>query len=463
MSQGKEHIDKLIQEKLQTAEVTPPASVWDSIESSLVKKQRKSAIALYRWLGSAAAILLLGFLSVYFIRSERKIEPVQHKMAQEVIMDSIIATDSVFDNKSAIQIQEVKQSLFAKTDILLLDKNKEAILQNPKKEIFVAQNDILEISSKSRESISLIVLNNRNQEELFSNYKSGFNALSLLKANMYKRMLETEEASILLAENKSSADGSRLRGWSVGLAFAPTSVDRSSGILTRNADYFYDAANSEMSFVSEKDLPAYSGGVNIVYQISERWSFQSGIFYLKQGQRIENFSVLQNASLDLYQLSSSSTSSNSFFGNIVFDNYNVVSENAQVTDFSEWSNGISYFSYSADLLQQFELIEIPLIANYKIINRKAVFSIMAGISPGILIGNKVYLEDYSEPIGKTEAINTLIYKSVFGVSFEYPLSRKLYFNLSPVFKYQLNNFNKNAIVSEKLKYLEFKTGLNYRF
>ena len=88
---------------------------------------------------------------------------------------------------------------------------------------------------------------------------------------------------------------------------------------------------------------------------------------------------------------------------------------------------------------------------------------MAGINPGILVGNKVYLEDYSDPIGKTDAINTLIYKSVFGVSFEYPLSRKLYFNLSPVFKYQLNNFNKNAIVSEKLKYLEFKTGFNYRF
>lgn len=462
MSQEKEHIDKLIQEKLQTAEVTPPASVWDSIESSLMKKQRKSAIALYRWLGSAAAILLLGFLSVYFIRSERKIEPVQHKMAQKVIMDSIITDDFVSVKKLETDILEEKLPIKVQSDMLAVVEE-ETTHQVQQDYVFVEQKEELGIASVSRENNFLIALNHLSQGELSSIYKSGFNALSLLKANMYKRMLETEEASILLAENKSSADGSRLRGWSVGLAFAPTSVDRSTGILTRNADYFYDAANSEMSFVSEKDLPAYSGGVNIVYQISERWSFQSGIYYLKQGQRIENFSVLQNASLDLYQLSSSSTSSNSFFGNIVFDNYNVVSENAQVTDIAEWSDGISYFSYSNDLLQQFELIEIPLIANYKIINRKAVFSIMAGINPGIIVGNKVYLEDYSEPIGKTEAINKLIYKSVLGVSFEYPLSRKLYFNLSPIFKYQLNNFNKNAIVSEKLKYLEFKTGLNYRF
>lgn len=455
MSQGKEHIDKLIQEKLQTAEVTPPASVWDSIESSLMKKQRKSAIALYRWLGSAAAILLLGFLSVYFIRSERKIEPVQHKMAQEIIMDSLITDDPVSVKKLEMDILEEKLPIKVQSNMLAVVEE-ETTHQVQQDYVFVEQKEELGIASVSRDNNFLISLNHLSQGELFSIYKSGFNALSLLKANMYKRMLETEEASILLAENKSSADGSRLRGWSVGLAFSPTSVDRSSGILTRNADYFYDAANSEMSVVSEKDLPAYSGGVNLVYQISERWSFQSGIFYLKQGQRIGNFSVLQNAT-------NASNSSNSYFGNITFDNYNVLSENGQVVDFVQLSDAISYSSYDADLLQQFELIEIPLIANYKIINRKAVFSIMAGISPGILVGNKVYLEDYSEPIGKTEAINTLIYKSVFGVSFEYPLSRKLYFNLSPVFKYQLNNFNKNAIVSEKLKYLEFKTGLNYRF
>lgn len=455
MSQGKEHIDKLIQEKLQTAEVTPPASVWDSIESSLVKKQRKSTIALYRWLGSAAAILLLGFLSVYFIRSERKIEPVQHKMAQEIIMDSLITDDPVSVKKLEMDILEEKLPIKVQSDMLAVVEE-ETTHQVQQDYVFVEQKEELGIASVLRENNFLIALNHLSQGDLSSIYKSGFNALSLLKANMYKRMLETEEASILLAENKSSADGSRLRGWSVGLAFSPTSVDRSSGILTRNADYFYDAANSEMSVVSEKDLPAYSGGVNLVYQISERWSFQSGIFYLKQGQRIGNFSVLQNAT-------NASNSSNSYFGNITFDNYNVLSENGQVVDFVQLSDAISYSSYDADLLQQFELIEIPLIANYKIINRKAVFSIMAGISPGILVGNKVYLEDYSEPIGKTEAINTLIYKSVFGVSFEYPLSRKLYFNLSPVFKYQLNNFNKNAIVSEKLKYLEFKTGLNYRF
>jgi hypothetical protein len=461
MSQGKENIDKRLQEKLHAAEVTPPASVWDSIESSLDKKQRKTPVVLYRWLGSIAAVLLLGFLAVYFIRSERSVEPLENKLAQEVIFDSIsIEDDSVSGNKIESAILEEKSSIAVHSDLLTIAAvQKERTLQVQQDYVLVEQKEERDLFSALGENNTVIALNKLVQEELSSIYKQNTKPLIAIKANFLKMIIASDDLSNQLAMLSARP---RKRGWSVGIAYAPTSVERSSEIFTRNADYFYDAVNSEMSFVSEKDLPAYSGGVNLVYQLSERWSFQSGIYYLKQGQRIENFSVLQNSAF--YQLSNTSnTTSNSYFGNIVFDNYAVISENAPVTDVAEWTNGISYFSYNDDLLQQFELIEIPLIANYIIINRKAVFSIMAGISPGILVGNKVYLEDYSDPIGKTEAINTLIYKSVLGVSFEYPLSRKLYFNLSPVFKYQLNNFNKNAIVSEKLRYLEFKTGLNYRF
>lgn len=453
MSQGKEHIDKLIQEKLHAVEVTPPASVWDAIESSLDKKQRKSAIALYRWLGSAAAVLLFGFIAVYFIRSERNIEPIENKLAQKAIIDSIlIEDDSVSVKKLETNILKEKPSIAVHSNLLSVVEE-ERTLQVQQDYELVEKKEERDIITNLRENNAVIALTKLVQEELSSIYKQNPNPLIAIKANFLKMILASDDLSNQLA--MLSARPSK-KGWSVGIAYAPTSVERSSGIFTRNADYFYDAANSEMSFVSEKDLPAYSGGVNLVYQISERWSFQSGIFYLKQGQRIENFSVLQNSA-------NASNSSNSFFGNITFDKYSLLADNATASDFAELSNGISYSSYSDDLLQQFELIEIPLIANYKIINRKAVFSIMAGINSGILVGNKVYLEDYSDPIGKTEAINKLIYKSVFGVSFEYPLSRKLYFNLSPIFKYQLNNFNKNAIVSEKLKYLEFKTGLNYRF
>ncbi|MDA3905062.1 MAG: outer membrane beta-barrel protein, partial [Bacteroidales bacterium] len=194
-----------------------------------------------------------------------------------------------------------------------------------------------------------------------------------------------------------------------------------------------------------------------VYHVSDRWSFQSGIYYLKQGQRIENFSVLENSL-------NASNSSNSYFGNIIFENVVALNELSPMADGVQLTDEISYTSFNADLRQMFELIEIPFLVNYKIINRKTVFSVIAGINSGFIVGNRVYLSDFtSESIGKTEAINSLIYKSVLGVSIEYPLTQKLYFNLSPTFKYQLNNFNKNAIVSEQLQYFEFKTGINYRF
>ena len=458
MTQGKEHIDKLIQEKLQTAEVTPPASVWDSIESSLEKKQRKSAIVLYRWSGSAAAILLLGFLAFYLVRSERQFDPIQDKLTQEIIIDSINKQDTISVNNSKSETQEERQDEFSKSNISSLAFiEKETILQNQSDIKAVKQIEELPSvfsSTVSREDETILALNRLEQGELRSIFKQNANPIIALKANFLRMILASDDLSSQLAERSKKPNK---KGWSIGLAFAPTNIERSTGFLTRNAEYFYDAANSESTYVSEKDLPAYSGGVNMVYQLSERWSFQSGIYYLKQGQRIENFSVLQNEL-------SASNNSNSYFGNITFDNYALLSDNGISSDFVQLSDAISYSSYDASLLQQFELIEIPLIATYKIINRKTVFSIMAGISPGILVGNNVYLEGHSsEAIGKTEAVNDLIYKSILGVNLEYPLSRKLYFNFSPSFKYQLNNFNKNATVNEKLNYLEFKTGLNYRF
>ncbi len=465
MSREMEHIDQQIREKLFQADISPAAAVWDGLEKALAKERKAVIFLIYRRVGFAAAVLLLGFLAYYFSRSDRNIIPPENKLTQQVIDDSLTAVrdavsvanfekqelDEIEIYKKQPELNELKIAMPVISVQNESDINKEKLESKYAQTIYKEQV-IKYISIKQIESIAF--RKPSYPEEIFSLYKSNFNPLSLFKANVYKHNLDYEKDIILLAENSSKTSS---HGLSIGLAFSPTSIQRSSGLFTPNSDAFYDMANSEMSYVSEKDIPAYAGGINLVYQISERWSFQSGIYYLKQGQSIENFSVLENSI-------NASNSTNSFFGNIIFYNSNVIAESGSITDFAQLTDAITYTRFNADLLQQFELLEIPFLATYKIINRKTVFSVLAGFNSGFLVGNSVYLTDYSsKPVGKTEAVNKLIYKSVFGVSFEYPLSRKLYFSLSPMIKYQLNNFNKNAIVSEQLQYFEFKTGLNYRF
>lgn len=469
MSREKEHIDPIIKEKLLQAEVSPPPAVWDGIEKALNQKEKRAAIVLYRRIGAVAALFLLAFLTYYFIRSDSAIAPDANKLAKQIAIDSL-TKDSVsakLTNENALaekisgekgtdENQKITNKINVGTTSIAIQESPHKSQKDGLSTITSNTNKYTTASDADRETI--VFLESVFSNKVYSLHNSGIKAIRLLKSSAYKRALDLEKATDLLAE-LTSKEGSK--GWTLGIAFSPTSVSRVSGFSTNEYGALYDDVSLGMSnfarVVSEKDLPAYSGGVNLEYQLSERWSFQSGIYYLKQGQRIENFSVVQN---DL----NASNSSNSYFGDIRFDNIEEINESALMTNFVQVSDAISFSYYNANLLQQFDLLEIPLLLNYKIINRKTLLSVISGINPNILVGNRVYLSDNtSNPVGKTESMNTLIYKSVLGISFEYPLSRKIYFNLSPTFKYQLNNFNKNAITDEHLQYFEFKTGLNYRF
>ena len=476
MSREKEHIDQQIREKLLLSEVAPPASVWVGIEKAMAAKRKAAIVLLYRKIGYAAALLLFGFLAYYFTSTDRELKPTENKISKQTTSDSLkTEKDSININESevlAMEENEEKESNKQKEQNTKSQIQKDVVSPSiaKREDTFINDNKqtVNTVLSFSEESVTMGVSDMSLEsiayrkpakpEELTSIYKSNYNPLSLFKAYAYKQMFESEEMSNLLADNTSKDNK---KNWSIGLAYSPTTVGRFSGFSTKDAGLVYADAGNEMlkgpSVVSEKDLPAYAGGINLALEISERWSFKSGVYYLKQGQRIDNFSVLAN---DL----NASNNSSSYFGNISIDNTEALDGLGLLADFTQISDNISYSRFDADLVQQFELLEIPFIASYKLINRKLVFSLAAGINQGFLIGNRVYLSDNSsETIGKTDAVNKLIYKSVFGISFEYPLSRKLYFNFSPTLKNQLTNFNKNAIKRERLQYFELKTGLNYRF
>ncbi|MBN1649950.1 MAG: outer membrane beta-barrel protein [Bacteroidales bacterium] len=456
MSKYKNHIDKQIQQKLLQAEIAPPAALWKGIDSALALQKKTATILLVKRFAYAAAVLLIAFLTFYLIRSERNLPPSENKLAIQLTTDSL-TLEAETASKKSIELSIPEASTPIEIASIQVNNTAEIKPTNQNKSLTVTTKAPQTQSKRidyTSERIAFVALRLKHSGELSSFPKREINEVKLFKRNAIKQLERLDEFANLLAEQTQSSTN---KGWSIGLAYAPTSIDRGSGIFTPNSDALYADASSEMSFVSEKDIPAYSGGVNLVYQISDRWSFQSGLYYLKQGQRIENFGVLENSV-------NASNISNSYFGNIIITNTDMLAASAEMANYTQLTEEITFTRFNTDLLQRFELIEIPFIASYKMIDRKTILSVLVGINSGILVGNQVYFsENSSVSIGKTEAVNTFIYKSILGVSVEYPLMRKLYLNFSPTFKYQLNNFNKNAIVSERLNYLEFKTGINYRF
>ena len=278
----------------------------------------------------------------------------------------------------------------------------------------------------------------------------------------YKEIIPLRKQDIITFEDELYADNfvsdkkAVKSKWTLGGDFSPSYVS-----VSKSLGEHYDANNVlfyNHDSNAETPMIAYTGGLNIDYCLSEKWSLQSGLYYLKQGQKIQDFVVLNNKFGG-----NNNSSSNTNMGNITFENQNTLFENEVVINEINYGFDVLATQFDSYLIQNFEFLEIPFVLKYKFITKKFGVYLLGGFNTSFLIGNNVYLENNNSPVGKTEDVNTLIYKSIIGFIIEYPVSKRISINVSPSYKYQLNSINKNMFSNVHLQYFDFKTGISYKF
>ena len=205
----------------------------------------------------------------------------------------------------------------------------------------------------------------------------------------------------------------------------------------------------------ENGLLALSGGISIKYQPGSKITIQSGFYYSKIGQTIENGLVYGSLSAlkeygKLYSLNNSS-------GSI---------EQAYSTSYYNEINGRYYVSIdNAKYIQNFEYLEIPLIIRYKFIDKKIDLHLLGGFSTNLLVSNYVYLKDEKEKfkIGETTDIRKFNYCGAIGFGIEYDISSKIKLNFEPTLKYYINSINKLKPLDTHPYYFGLFTGVSYSF
>ena len=117
-----------------------------------------------------------------------------------------------------------------------------------------------------------------------------------------------------------------------------------------------------------------------------------------------------------------------------------------------------------DLNQSMSYIEIPMEAKYSLLQQKFGVNVVGGVSTYILYTNGISIlnENGSTTLGEASNINNVNFSGNLGLDFDYKLNKKLFINVSPMFKYQLNTFLKND-GGFKPYFLGVYTGLNFRF
>lgn len=201
---------------------------------------------------------------------------------------------------------------------------------------------------------------------------------------------------------------------------------------------------------NENSLPTYTGGISVAMNVSPRLTLQTGVSITTLGQSVSGISVFSGLS-DYYNAKGSYTYMvETASGTIVAENGDIYlsdSNAERVGSFVPKSvldpSKLKLDYLDSDIRQIFRYLELPVIARYKVIDRRVDLNLSGGLSYGFLIENAAYavVDQKSVKIGHTEGINDNSLSSQVGFGMEYDISKTLTINFEPVFRYYLTPFS----------------------
>ena len=121
-------------------------------------------------------------------------------------------------------------------------------------------------------------------------------------------------------------------------------------------------------------------------------------------------------------------------------------------------------SGNAELIQNLSYYEIPMELKYALINKRFGVNMIGGFSTLFLGNNEVSVRDgeFRDVLGEANNLNSVSFSTNFGLGFDYKISKRLKFNVEPMFKYQLNPYTDSS-VDFKPYYFGVYSGLSFKF
>ena len=392
------NIDRIFQENLKDYEVSPPNRSWNEIEKNLQPIKAKRRIPYWLKISSVAALLIFFFSigTIYFIPTNNFTKNFFNKNKPSRNYEEL--------EKQDVKELEVPENSKA-TKVIQLSNSEEEIVDNGSSE--VEDDDTADLEENNEGSIN-----------------SSLTKFSLIDSQNYP--LEKEGNKM-----KESRFSNRI---TVATIFAPiylNSFGDGSGIDSQFKDNNASGSSS------------YSYGVKFAYQLTNKFSVQSGINMINLGLRTN----------DVYFTPGVST--------LGFANLSANPLGGKPSSLKEAQLGLNS---KGSVNQVFGYIEIPVEIKYNVSDGKLGVNVVGGFSTLLLNKDEVFVEtnNFTQSLGSSNNLRSINFSGNFGVDIDYSIRKNLFINVSPMFKIQTNTFSKNA-GSVQPYYLGVYTGLNYKF
>ncbi len=433
------NIDLLFRNGLKDFEVLPPVEVWNNIYPVVRKKQRPVLI-----LRAAALVAVLLSISFLTYRWGHEVSTSLEDPFLAVSEESIQAQDNASTNELERTIPVRSQQNKNSQSNLLSDESDKGALSGYAEPEAGNINPVTETRNLTPDR-SLII----------------------------PKGLPTIRNFGPMANISLTPDFEGLEGISLD---EKAKIDRWSIMAMASPTYYLSTVTGSESMAKqinsyEQSQLSYSGGVAFAYNISKRFSIQSGLYYSSVGQEVDginsfagfrpydytkgdhNFEVLTSngviytSNADVYLLDRS--------GNRVLSRY--TNDN-----FDPDKAHLPYIN--STLYQNFSYLEMPVILRYKFIDKSLDFNLIGGLSYNLLVNNSVTtIMDGSRYKVGTTGLNQFMISSSLGMGLEYNLSNRFSLNLEPTFRYYLNPFGQAYGLKAHPYSFGVFSGLSYKF
>ncbi|MDV7186689.1 hypothetical protein R3X25_05295 [Lutibacter sp. TH_r2] len=393
------NIDRLFQENLKEFEVFPPNKAWNKIEQNLIPVPKKS-IFNTKWfrIASVAAVILCLFTvsTIYLLPKENFANSYfTYKDSVSTIFDKEL-DENLIDGKKVVE-------------------NKKTTIVKPKVESNFESN-----------------VNIENAEEIVEKTSSEFETKTLPKLDIAD-VVEKEQNAAKKQLNLNKEESK----FTVATIYAPIYLN-SFGDGSGVGEQFGDSPISGNS--------SHSYGLKFAYQLSDKFSVQSGINLLSMGYTTDNVHVTSGVSVV-------------GFSNLSAQPLNNLTAKSGGENLEEKA-----LNSVGSVNQVFGYVEIPIELKYNVADGKLGVNVVGGFSTLLLNRDEVFVEtnSLSQSLGESNNLRSINFSGNLGLDVDYSIRKNLYINVSPMLKVQTNTFSKNS-GSVLPYYLGVYTGLNYKF
>ena len=263
-------------------------------------------------------------------------------------------------------------------------------------------------------------------------------AIATVVPNALEELLNEKENNLITQEP-------HLNRWQITSSVAPI--------------YFGSASNGspiDSTFAgNSKDYKTnVSIGLGVHYAINKKLSIRTGISQVSFNYNTND--VLIYAGLQPNSLDNVTVSTESQFINF--------EKKTTETGFAAEQSELETDKFQSYINQRMGYIEVPLEMSYSLIDKKFGVNIIGGISTLFLNENKIVIvsSGSTSNLGEANNLSKTHFSSNIGLGLKYRFFKAFQANFEPMFKYQINTFNKDA-GNFKPYFFALYTGLSYSF